>query len=213
MSPKQHQARLPVHLSVLLAAILSGFLLLLVVHITFSELISDLDKRTGNEANRLAIGDSIVQEIGLVEAGVYKLATTRNTIGRKLQHKQIDQHLQNLAQMLSVLEKGGSIDKVTHLNIANRDKMVRTIHYTPASDETKFVLEVIDLAPKLHQVAGKIDQLDDVLKQREAMFAGGNADDMRLVENRILNFIKTLPPLFFRMKENASRMFFESSQE
>lgn len=209
-APGRH---LPRYLVVLLVVILAGFVLLVTVHVTFSELISDLDAKTNNEAVRLAIGEAIVQEIAQLETGVYKLATTQNQRGRDLQQDQLYRQLGQLAQMLAVLEHGGHLERVTRLNMANREHMVRRLSYRVGPEPSRIVLEVIDLAPKLQQVRQKIDQLSALLMAREALFEAGTTEEMRRSLNRVLHFVKTLPPLFTRMKENAGRMYFESSNE
>jgi signal transduction histidine kinase/DNA-binding response OmpR family regulator len=91
--------------------------------------------------------------------------------------------------------------------------MVRRVSYRVDDERSPIVLEVIDLAPKIEQVRQKIGQLTGLLMAREALFETGSPEQMREGVDRVLLFIKKLPPLFVRMKENAGRLYFNSIRE
>lgn len=200
------------HLLAMLGAFFGGFLLLVVIHLIFQGLIKDLDAKTVNEEARLDIGEIIVQDLGHIETSVYKLAVTSSTRGQEIIRQNLHQQLKNLAQTLYVLQHGGQVRHVTRLNMAEQDEYVREIDYIADNKLHPLPLEVIDLSPKLTQLEEKIDELAIMLINREKIFNSSDAIAMRDGVDKILSFLKKLPPLFTRMEENAGRLFFESRQ-
>jgi CheY-like chemotaxis protein len=126
---------LPWSLAYLIGLFFAGFLLVLGLHSTFSNLIGDLSEMSANEQARSFIGEEIIQSV-----------------------------------------------------------------------------QIIELAPHLDRLQTKQEQLSRLLRLREELREQG--DFQRFVEQKrqISLHLKTLPPFFLRINENANRLFFESHQ-
>jgi EAL domain-containing protein (putative c-di-GMP-specific phosphodiesterase class I)/signal transduction histidine kinase/HPt (histidine-containing phosphotransfer) domain-containing protein len=195
-----------------LSIFLFGFLLLIATHFTFTALVDDMNQRTANEQSRLMIGEVIIHTIQAIESGVYKMATTVGVKGQSVIHRGIDEQMLILSDALQVLTQGGTIKKQIRLNIAGHDRMIREIHYQPEFGNRGYVLEAIDLAPKVNEIRDKINRLALMLAQREAARETGDKEARLEAVNRIKSMLRIYDPLFVRLKENANRLFFDSHQ-
>ncbi|OSM06823.1 putative periplasmic sensor hybrid histidine kinase [Magnetofaba australis IT-1] len=180
---------------------LAGFLALLLLDFVFSQVVADLDQRTENQRARLFLGEQIIHSLTVVEKGVYSLALTPTPRGRRVVRGDLLDELGQLRARLKVLKWGGVVNMTTRLNLGERVRMTRSVQYTTDDDPAPFVLEMIDLEPKIDQIEEKIAALTLLLRERDAVNGDGR---------RISRFIKTIPPVFVRMHENASRLFFET---
>jgi signal transduction histidine kinase/CheY-like chemotaxis protein len=73
-------------------------------------------------------------------------------------------------------------------------------------------MEMIELGPYLDQIPRKAQELLAMLEEREAARDAENAVAMRAVEQRVKLHLKLLPSYFFRINENANRLFFDSTE-
>jgi signal transduction histidine kinase/DNA-binding response OmpR family regulator len=197
-----------------LSVFLIGLLLLLALHAFFTYLIDELAQQTINERARLFVGEQIVGDIQLVESGVYRMATTLGKQGQQRVRRGIGELLENIRYNLDVLRTGGVARQVIRLNLEGRDRMIKEVQFNPRPDSQQqgYILEVIDLTPKLKEIEDKVSELAELLKQREELRKGDNQSGLFQIERRIKIFLKKLPPLFTRLTENANRMFYESHQ-
>ena len=194
----------------LLGIFFAGFMALVTLHQVTGYLIDELNRQTANERARLSIGEIIINDLVRIESGVYKMATIRGVRGQQRVRKDTLRGLDQLRDALRVLDQGGTLKRATHLNIESQERMIRSVEYHPNERESQYVLEVIDLSPKLLQVERKITRLAELLIQREQLRDSEERDAYVASIAEIKGFLRTLPPLFTRMNENANRLFFES---
>ena len=194
----------------LLGLVLVGFLLLITLHQVTGYLIGELNRKADNEQARLSLGEILINDLVRIESSVYKMATVRGVRGQDHARTQAEQQIGELREALRVLDQGGVLQRTTQLNIHSQDRMVRTVEYYPDERESRYVLEVIDLWPKLAQVEGKIEHLSHLLVRHTVTTEENQGEAHLEVEAEIKGFLRSLPPLFTRMNENANRLFFES---
>lgn len=195
----------------LLAIFLAGFSLLLLQHSLFINLKAKLETQAENEHNRIAIGEMIISDLRQVEALFYRLPTSTDPGTQQLLRDEILAILAQVNHSLHIIEKGGTIDFHMPLNLPERDEMVTTLHYQPNRKET-YILEIIDLRPKLADIAEKTAILLELSKTRDkhqekaydAVWTGSI--------KAIKGFLKNASPSFIRMHENANQLFFNSRQ-
>ncbi|MET0051387.1 MAG: PAS domain S-box protein [Candidatus Thiodiazotropha sp.] len=193
----------------LLAIFLMGFLLLILLNALFESLIGDLNSQVDNERSRLMIGEMIVLDLKEVEAGFYQMATVANERGQDRIRNKIQEYVDELRSLLNLLEYGGTYVRVTPLNIESLEAMRREItYYKPATDS--YVLEQIDLSPKLLQMEQESERLRTLLQHAELNRAT-HEDQLEHAET-IKKYLRTLPQLFLRAMENANRLLFKSQQ-
>ncbi|AVM73077.1 hybrid sensor histidine kinase/response regulator [Magnetospirillum gryphiswaldense] len=199
-------------MGLLLTSFLAGFLLLVGLDLLFSHLIEELDRSTDNEKARLAIGELIIQDIGRIESTLYQMAATRNPRGLELVRDEAKRHVLALGRRLDVLEDGGTVDEVIRLNLEDREEMVRSIAYHPPADRQEFLLEIIELRPKLFEIDLKINQLNALLVERNRLYDINAVEPGKLVTADVQMSLRKFSSLMERMRENAGRLFYHATQ-
>ncbi|MEN8179664.1 MAG: ATP-binding protein [Pseudomonadota bacterium] len=196
-----------------LGAFLLAFILLISIHLFFNYLIGNLAEKTNNERARLFIGEQIVQGIRHIKGDVYRMATTIGESGQRLIQKDIDGQIAELMTLLKVLEVGGRASQQLRLNLVENDRMIREVNYLPDRHrEGSYILEIVDLSPKIDHIYQRIAQLADLLKQREIARKAKNKKTRMQLVDKIKYILKSFSPMFTRLEENANRLFFESYQ-
>ncbi len=196
----------------LIGVFFAGLLLVVGLKAFFSHLNDELGQRSANERARLAIGEGIVGSINEIEKDVYLLSTLGGEAAQARMQEEIREHVARLGNDLKVLKEGGIVTRELELNMEGRDSMVREFHYQPPSEGGGYVLELIEIAPLLDQLDGKVTELRSLLAQRSALRDQGKGRGLIELEQRITLALKHLPPYFLRLKENANRLFFDSSE-
>lgn len=198
-------------LYVLLAIFLTGFSLMLLQHSLFENLNEKLETQAGNEYNRIVIGEMIIFDLRQVESFFYRLPTSTDTETQELLHANILATLARINQSLRIIEKGGTIDFHLPLNLPERDEMVTTVHYQPNRKET-YILEIIDLRPKLADITEKTAALIDLIRTRDKLQGTENISEWKDSIKAVRDFLKNESPSFVRMNENANQLFFNSRE-
>lgn len=196
----------------LIGVFLLGLLLVIGLKAFFSQLHDDLNERSANERARLFIGEEIVQVIQEVEKDVYHMTTLVGETAQTRKEQEIIKHVTKLQHDLKVLERGGTVMREIDLNMEGHDSMVREVHYVPPADAAAYVMELIEIAPLLGQIGDKTRELRALLAQRMALRERQDSAGYFALEQQITLYLKHLPPYFLRLKENANRLFFESSE-
>jgi len=194
----------------LLGLLLAGFALILGLQTWFSALIDELDAKSANERVKLFIGEEILRGIHNIERDVYRLATTTGAKGQQLVENKINDHLDKLRHDILVLKQGGTVRQVVDLNLQSQDQMVRQVDYLAKAKASAFVLELIELAPWLDEIRGKVGELRARLKKSDEQRVGGDVTGQSAEADEINLFLKQIPPLFIRLTENANRLLYEN---
>lgn len=201
-----------------LSIFLFGFLALLTLHLIFTHLTNQLSAQVDNERARLFIGERVVEDIQKLESNVYKMASTLGVAGQQHVRKDALVLIEELTYYLNVLKNGGTVRQVISLNLGGRDRMINEVSYDPSvNTQQVYVLEAIDLLPKMQQIQSKIDQLAALLKQKHTLHQHAEHSTYLHkhieLEREIDIFLKKLQPLFVRLTENANRMFYTSYKQ
>lgn len=194
----------------LLSLFLSGFSGVVILDHVFDGLIGRLDRQAANQRARMAIGQVIVSDLKDLQSEFLQLATTASPKARETAVKRLKIRLGHIEQTLVLLEKGGTLEQRILLNLGERDEMLRKFHYRPSEDQ-QIILEVVNLRPKLMDLEQMTEQLSRMVAQRHEAREAGDALQVARTVDRVLSFLKTPPPQFLRMTENANKLFFDSS--
>jgi signal transduction histidine kinase/ActR/RegA family two-component response regulator len=194
----------------LVALFFLGFLSIIGLNQIFSNLVDDLAEKSSNEQARLFIGEEITRSIKEIEMDVYRMATTIGTAAQgKIQIEMLKQ-VEKLEHDLLVLRDGGTVQQVIHLNVEGMDEMVRQVQFQPDAEDKRYIMELIELRPHLTQIKEKSNQLRSLLERREGYHAQQDHEELFAMEKEIKDYLKRIPSFFFRLNENANRLFFES---
>ncbi|MBK9615920.1 MAG: response regulator [Uliginosibacterium sp.] len=194
----------------LLVLFFAGFLAVVGVSALISSLIEDLNRRSANERARLFIGEQIVSHAREIQSRFYQLAPTTGAIGQKKLIKAIFEDADHLDGLIGVLQKGGKASQRIALNVEGQDEMLREVEYTPMMDDTTFILEAIEIGPFVDQIRKLADDVSVLLVTRDTCVE----DELPCAKEAIAAVkmrYKSIPPFFYRLDENASRLLFESA--
>ncbi|MBL8260628.1 MAG: response regulator [Candidatus Competibacteraceae bacterium] len=196
----------------LIALFFVGFLLIVGLNKLFSGLVDELGARSANERARLFVGEEIVRGIQGIEMDVYRMGMIS---GRAAQEKiggELLKKVEKLERDLVVLKEGGTVQQLIYLNVEAVDHMLRQATFKPDASDRRYVMEIIELAPHLDQIKLKVAELGELLKLRDDHRNRNNGEGLLAVTRDLLTYFKRLPSFFFRLNENANRLFFESQQ-
>ncbi|NOQ80323.1 MAG: PAS domain S-box protein, partial [Gammaproteobacteria bacterium] len=188
---------------------LLGFVLLATLEYYFTSLSNEHLEKINTENIRLEIGDIINDDIRKIETLTYKLAASK---GRQRQNnfkEKLEQQNKLLNHALDVLAAGGEINRIKRLNLIDKNVVEQKIVYKKSQTDEQYILEIIELQPKIHKVRVMIDELFVLIQQRDLK------DTQVSYEQKVVNVkrqLQLISPLFERVIENANRLFYEGQQ-
>lgn len=194
-----------------LAIFLAGFLLVVGLSNLYSRMADELTEQSAMERARLFIGEEIVDSLQNIEKGVYQLVATNGIPSQQRISRILQARITKLEHDIHVLQHGGTVKRISPLNMEGRNEVVRTIHFRPQSSSAGYVMEVIELEPYLDTMRTTITTLVSMLEQREVYRKQQKTSEHFSADKEIGLYMKSVPPLFFRINENANRLFLESN--
>lgn len=198
-------------LFILLAIFLLGFCLLIVQHNLFLRLQARLELQAENEHNRIVIGEMIISDLRQLEANFFRLPATTDPESQAIFSESIFRTVARVRQSLDVIEKGGAIEFHIPLNLPEQDEMVTTVHYQPTSAE-RYILEIIDLRPRLVDIEKKTETLAKLTAARDRITEDNSNAQWIAAAKELKSFLKNNSPIFIRMNENANQLFYNSRE-
>ncbi|MCV6587724.1 MAG: PAS domain S-box protein [Marinobacterium sp.] len=194
------------------ALYIGGFVAVFALNLIFNNISYKLSQQIENEQSRLAIGELIVLDLQQIETAFYRMATTSNVRRQQYIRTQLQDAVDDLRDVLNVLEQGGVIERKTHVNVTRQEEMLRVIRYQRPEHGERYILEVIDLRPKLLQVEKEADHLLSLLMKRELLKDSSDTAAYLTSIKTVKSYLITLPQMFTRAVENANRLFFKGQQ-
>jgi len=188
-----------------------GFSLLLGIHFFVNGKIEQLDRTYFNEQSRLMLAEQINLNLAGIESKLYEIAASTSK-RRQIKNKQdaLDT-IQDTRKILKILDQGGTYLRNIRVNMESREYVSSPITFHRQPGQSKYVLEVIDLAPKLAEIEQKLAALVELAASREDLRVSG---EERLYLEKVIKikvFLKQVPPLFTRMHENTNRIHAEGT--
>ena len=199
-------------LILLIAIFLIGFASLFALNRIFLNLEAKLDKQTQNLEARITIGEFIAYDIVEIRSLFHELATTTSTQkARDRVIEKIEDTVDIIKDSLDVLEHGGTLKRFVALNIVGHLNTIKTVHYTATSQE--YILEVIDIKPKLDEILKKVNEINHLLYIRSKFKKARDTKKFMRAAKKIRRYYKSLPAYFTRMTENTRRLLYEGELE
>jgi len=179
----------------------------------FQSKIGSLDRQESNEQAHIAIGEVILDQINLIERNYYQLFLIRNDRLLEKVFNNTRKLFDIVRKSFDVLENGGKLHVMRELNLVRVDDFItREIDYhLPESKEIS--LETIDLKPKLVLLEKNFENLVSLIQQRNKANETQDQDDQKKINQQISLAIKTTDSHFVRMRENASRLYYDGTQK
>ncbi len=197
----------------LIAIFIFGFLSLFFLNQLFLGLVKDLDNQTKNYVAKIQIGEYIAEDILKIKSLFFELAaTTTSKRSRVIVLDKIDDRIADIELSLNILENGGTLKRFIELNIQGHTNIIKKIHYKH-DIKNQLPLEVIDIRPKLLELADMIMEVDKLLLLRGKFKKTNDIKKFLKAAKNIRRFYKTAPAFFTRMSENIKRLLYEGDIE
>lgn len=194
----------------LLGVFLIGYGGLIIIHNIFGKIVDNLDNEVKNEYARYKIGEYILKEISTIETQYYKMGITTRLKAIKPIQKEIEEEIEDIENAIKVLENGGILKNYIKLNLIEISEATEEIRFTP--NNTKYTFEAIDLMPKLEELSRKIYEMERIMTIKLSIHNKNSKENLEDKSFEVQMFFKQLPTLFVRMKENASRLLYDSKK-
>ncbi len=192
-----------------LAIYLFGFILLIGLQFGFTHLTKELKKSVENEYARLKIGDIIISDIRYIETNIYKMVTSQGLNRQQLIQKKLNRKILDINSALNVLSDGGKVIRIKNLNLINQQDVEQIINFNPVNQDKQYILEIIELRPRINHVQEIIDNMLALIIKRDHFIFQDDKDQYRKLSNKIKHKLQSVSPMMNRMIENANRLFFE----
>ena len=193
-------------------AFLVGFVSLLAIDVLTDRQNQRLDGELENARSRIAIGRTILQNVNLLERDFNLLSTTS---GRVPQEKILEDSwlvMDNLNKAFSVLEGGGTLTVTNNLNVPGVDHVLESLFYQPPPDQG-YVMEVIDLKPKVLEIREKMAGLAGIMTELDEALYRKDPAATAAARKKVEFYLKTSRSQFTRMRENTNRLYFTARNE
>ncbi len=196
------------YLKVLLCIVLLGFLALIITHRLFLYFTESLDQKLQEDEQRAIIGGFVINHITTLENYAYRISLSKRHDHAITIKKEMFPLIDHIINTFDVLQNGGTITHLVELNIPGQESYKEQFTFRPIREG--FVLESIDLKPKLLELKSKVDEMIILLSEVSTAQASHNYQLANKLQEELSFFVKKIPPLFIRMNENANRLTYES---
>lgn len=182
----------------------------LALRLSFSSSLNDLEKEKQYQQAQNEICQAIQIDLKGMENAFFTMLSMTSTPMLEGKHETFERHVREIREALDILKKGGDFSNIILLNLEEKDIYIRKVHLPPAT-RGQTPLAVIELAPKLIDAEKKAETLHALLLQRNVHYS--QPQELPKIAQEIHTFMKTAPPLFLRMKENANSIYYLSRKK
>ena len=183
-----------------------GFAWVIGLHVFVLQKIDALDAVFNNERSRLMLAEQVNLRLARLESKFYEMATTVGPRRQMVVKAEAKSHITEIRKILDILDKGGTYTDIKQVNLESAEQVTNPITYRRGENASHFVLEVIDLSPKLSQIENRLDEIAKLVAEREWLHAAGNEAEYLALVEKVKQALKRIPPVFLRMQENTNRI-------
>ncbi|WP_295443427.1 ATP-binding protein [uncultured Thiodictyon sp.] len=182
--------------------VLVGFLTLVGIALYVDDLSDQFDQPIADGWIRLQGVEQVVQDLIRIEASVYQLASTRGGLAQA-----------RLGRALRTLIESTQARLTAMAGARNRPDV-----HSPQTGETittalsDYPLEVGDLVPTLTTLSDQVALLTRLLGERDAARTRRDDQAETQANEALHSFLSDLPPTFFRLSEQATRLLDDGRQ-
>ena len=193
-------------LASMLAVFALAYAALIGSNLCLERLMGHCDTQLSNQHSKRELGGMTQKNLKSIELGLLQLQLINDQRDLVLIEKQIFLAIENLKQILSVLQNGGVYIETSFANMTNRDVISWPISYTTHNDE--YVIEVIDLSPKIFNLESLVTEI--LLRTKTRLQASDPIEQAELIQNNEIS-IKYAKSFLSRSMEDSNRIFYETN--
>jgi CheY-like chemotaxis protein len=179
-----------------------------ILNYSFSVANQKLDNKNKHLFTIGVLGENIVRKLNDIQSLFYQLAVSNKQKQRQLIARQISYKTNEVVVYLNILDQGGRFNDNLNINLPEIDTIVNNYQLV---GKHSLKLIGIDIKPKLSAIKYKVSVLMSQLNQLDN-YRATHVDFANQIDN-IMQFIKTVSPLFTRTIENANRIYYEFIQQ
>lgn len=186
----------------LVAVFFTAFALVVASEGILRHLSRGYDQSLDNQRSRRALGKLILIKLNSIELDFCKLALISDPRDLKILDNHLSTSIEDIESILHVLHHGGEFANVIPANFNNIDEIRERIFFSVAEDDD-FVIEVIDLVPRIMDIKQTADDLVRTAGKRKQ---SGHCKQTALLLKQGRTFLS-------RSRENADRIFYDTNRE
>ncbi len=95
----------------------------------------------------------------------------------------MDKRIQGLNHALDVLSSCGELDRKKSLNLISKDEFEQKIYYEVNKSESGYILEVIELRPRIKQIQNVIKEISHLIFQRDKFLTSNDKEQNLFLTN------------------------------
>ena len=195
---------------VFLVVLLFGALgLLLAQHYVAQTYTSRCQKDLDNQHAKRSLGFITAKNLAQTESALHQLAAESDARNVRVLCEHIAQRVRSIERALTILSNGGVYEHVTRINFENADEFREAISYIKDENEG-FVIEIVELAPRLVDLECNIEAVADAVRQR---IDAENEADRQTLNDVIALRRKQAEATLQRCGEIANKIYYDTNQE
>ena len=199
------------NLTLLAIVFIIGFGLQVVLNLVVSNLISSLNDAVIKAEVKGRIGSEVIKNIYKLESKFLQLSIFPGEKLKKDIVKEIREEEKSIISLLGILNKGGLFKEGYDLNSVNIKNSYKIIYYRPEV-KNEFIFERIDIVNKIEVI--NLRQAE-IAKQIVLVNRSLNDDPTSISKNikKLKQNIRSLAPIFKRLKENATNIVYKNNRD
>jgi two-component system sensor histidine kinase/response regulator len=113
------------------------------------------------------LAEQIKLNLVTIESKFYEIAISTSKRHQVAIKEDALANIRDTRELLRILDKGGTYQREVDVNLQFEDSVSNPITYTPRPGQSEYVLEIIDLMPKLAEIQKRIEELVVLTAARE----------------------------------------------
>lgn len=165
-----------------------------------------------NEQNRVELSHILQNKLLATNIHLHNLANVHSYSEMERIFKLQQQLDVDISNILSVVDKGGTLSDNYPVNLDNEEVITCQLKYTNYSRE-RINLQVIELRAKMEELNHVFSEFEELVVRKIEI--SKNPDSLSVIPllRKVSHFYKGVEPFFVRILENSNRLHYESQQE
>ncbi len=175
---------------------------------TLHHIIGQKELALSNQRSRRELGSALITHLFQLELEAHDLYHLTDPRDLDVIHKHIEMTIWDIKTALKVLQQGGGFEDTLKTNFKEIDQIKYVIQYRkPASQ--RYILEVIDIAPKIIDLEQILSELKETVELRLAHAGDAPSEYDRHVDV----LFKQIRTILLRSQESANKIFHDTHFE
>jgi len=195
-------------LILILAVVVSGFVLMGVVQYNTTQLNIEINKQVQNVAIRRELSQLIGRDLAQISAGVYQILSARDAEQQSPQVNSVLQRIGETQKALDVLYSGGTLDYALSLNEPQQNSAKLRLNYVTPPQH--YNLYVSTMRPLMATLIDAIEQAVDLSATRNNLMVGNDVPALLVVAEKVHQHAEKIKALMTRMQGYTNKLAYDA---